>query len=123
MVDNCTRDFSPVSMKIVSTFGGFVPAATSHLLGIDYKTSIRLRGGGYRTYSNLLNRPKSAKWQRHWLNYTFETLRRFCGRPGKPNYLPSLKISFTLPEGGATCPYRYGVVHHMVLEYLKPSDF
>lgn len=50
MVDKVALDLSPVSCKILNLFGGFVPAIHYHVLGVDFRTSIRLRGGGYRSY-------------------------------------------------------------------------
>lgn len=79
MTNNVSEDLSPLSLKVMRTFGLFTMPSVYIDWGIDYKTSIRLRGGGYRCYSACHTLPKSAKWMRHWLCYHYVCLQRYLG--------------------------------------------
>ncbi|MQL85756.1 hypothetical protein Taro_018274 [Colocasia esculenta] len=52
ITDKDSMDLSPVSLKVLNIFSGFTPAFHFHLLGVNLRTSIRLRGGGYPVYNN-----------------------------------------------------------------------
>lgn len=93
-------------------FSGFMPAFHFKVLGVDYQTSVRLRGGGYRVYSSE-NAPKdkSRRWLRHWL---------LAHSPSGIRPYP-LDLWLTLPEMGCVDPYRYGGVYS--LDRVAPRDF
>lgn len=111
-------DLSPVSLKVVNLFGGFVPAIHYLLLGVNLRTSVRLRGGGFRSYSVPEGvRPPGRKWMRHWLNYLLAKLRSLRSQTG----LPVIGLWITAPSYGALCPSRFGVAHHSILMSKKPK--
>lgn len=121
-IKNCTVDVSPVSFKVLNMFGRFAPGAAFHALSLNYRKSIRRRGGGYRCYSRSADHfPVSKKWKRHWLSYHFESIRRNLRCTDSATL--ALKLFLTMPDRGALDPYRYGVIHHMIVRRLRPKDF
>lgn len=83
-------------------------------LGVDYQTSIHLRGGGCRVYSvgvqDVL--PTSKWWLRHWLNYH---LVHLCSLRDKYGSFSIALLWLTAPSFKALCPYQFGVVFHIVV--------
>lgn len=81
---------------------------------MSLRTSFRLRGAGYRTYSND-NAPKGKhrRWLRHWL---------LAHSPSGLRPYP-IDLWLTLPEGGCVDPYRMGRVVDFVKTRIAPRDF
>lgn len=120
MTEQGRVDLSPYSLKVINLFGCFVPPIHYLYLGVDYRTSVRLRGGGYRAYSvggqDVL--PTSKRWLRHWLNYLLVHLRSLRDKYGS---FPVAPLWLTAPSFKALCPYRFGVVFHIVVMLKAPS--
>lgn len=86
-------------------------------MGVDFRTSIRLRGGGYRAYSTG-NKviPLTGRWNKHWLAYTWS---RWCLLYSKSDF--TLQIWLTAPRFGVCDPYRLGRVRSYLLRKVSPK--
>jgi len=113
ITDEGSMDLSPVSLKVLNIFSGFAPAFHFRLLGVNLRTSIRLRGGGYPVYNNEGIPKGSRRWLRHWL---------LVHSPSGLHPYP-IDLWLTLPEKGSLDPYRFGRVMALIIKELQPKSF
>ena len=115
IVNNHTRDradLSPVSLSCLRSCSGFVASFVFKTVGVDYRNSFRLRGGGYRVFSKLREPTDikvfsrlSRRWKRHWL-----TLYAPSGIQPLP-----LKLWLSFPDKGILNCYEEGLVRWFIL--------
>lgn len=91
---------------------GYVSAFVFKDLKVSLQTSYRLRGGGYRVYTNA-HKPKSKRWCRHWL---------LAHSPSGILPMP-YELWLAFPEIGVLSPYQLGMVRHFIISKLEPKSF
>lgn len=106
-------DFSPVSVRKLRCLHTSIGASLFSELGVDLKTSYRLKGASYRVYTHLGVPEKARRWRRHWL------------LQHSPTGIHPYPLAFwlVLPDAGVVDCYKLGFLRHWLLERLHPKDF
>nr|UJQ92534.1 MAG: putative RNA-dependent RNA polymerase [Mitoviridae sp.] len=105
-------DLSPVSVACIRLASGFTPPGLFLQLGVrDLRTTIRLKGGGYRVYNSTSFKKLSRRWRRHLLSMY---------SPSGIFPLP-LELWLAWPFGVLTC-YQLGAVREYILKRIQPKD-
>lgn len=115
------KDFSPLSVPLIKMCCGYVSAFVFKKLGCSFRSSFRLRGGGYRVYSKIREGchldPKvltslSKRWVRHWLSMF---------TPSGLFPLPT-KLWLAYPHKGYLTCYEEGMARSFILARVAPRD-
>lgn len=123
VLDNHTsarRVLSPCSMRILRSLEGFTTPFVFSKIGVSFRGSFRLRGGGYRVFSKLRSpndrsvfRRLSRRWRRHWLSMF---------APSGIHPLP-IGLWLVFPFQGYIDCYQYGAVRLFLLDQVRPRSF